>query len=85
MRTLNLLPGVCLIVVSATSAALAQSPDPIPQTAALAARVPALLDSAGIPGISFDRLARSARKKYTGAWICPGASGRSTYAPPLWM
>jgi CubicO group peptidase (beta-lactamase class C family) len=52
MRTSNLLPGACLVALSATSPALGQSPDSTPRFAALATRVPALLDSAGIPGIS---------------------------------
>lgn len=52
MRNPSLLPGLCVLALSAPSAALAQAPDPTPQIAAMAARMPALLDSAGIPGIS---------------------------------
>ena len=80
MRTLNLLPGVCLIVVSATSAALAQSPDPTPQTAALAARVPALLDSAGIPGISIAVL-DGGRTVWTGEFGVRNAVDRRPVGP----
>jgi CubicO group peptidase (beta-lactamase class C family) len=80
MRTSTLLSGVCLIALSTTSAALAQSPEPPPRAAALAARVPALLDSAGIPGISIAVL-EGGRTVWTGEFGVRNAVDRRPVGP----
>lgn len=80
MRTSSLLPGVCLVALSATSPALGQSPDSTPRVAALAARVPALLDSAGIPGVSIAVL-EGGRTVWTGEFGVRNAVDRRPVGP----
>ncbi len=79
MRVSNLLTGICLIALPAPAAA-AQSPDPPPRAAALAARVPALLDSAGIPGISIAVL-EGGRTVWTGEFGVRNAVNRRPVGP----
>lgn len=76
MRISNLLAGVCLAALSATSPAMAQTP----RVAALAARMPALLDSAGIPGISIAVL-DGGRMVWTGEFGVRNALDRRPVGP----
>ncbi|HET6361080.1 MAG TPA: serine hydrolase [Gemmatimonadota bacterium] len=52
MRVSNPLARLCVLFLLTPAAALGQTSDTSPRVASLAARMPALIDSAGIPGLS---------------------------------
>ena len=80
MRVSNLLPCLCVVLLSTPAAAQGQTSNMSPAIGPLAARMPALLDSAGVPGISI-AVVEGGRTVWTGEFGVRNAVDRRPVGP----